>query len=80
MANKIETQVRKELIDLEEAVTAVECLGRVAASLKPDDMEDFGYVAGYLGAALRKEYDSFCVSIHRNVLPFVVDVTSVKLG
>jgi len=80
MANKIETQVRKELHELEMAVTAVECLGRVAASLKSDDMEDFGYVAMYLGAALRKEYDSFHGSVHRNVLPFVVDVTSVKLG
>lgn len=79
MAITIEAQARKELQDLENIVTAVEKLTVIAASMGSQDMDDFAYVAGYLGDQLQREFQSFHETISRKVLPLVADITVLSV-
>jgi hypothetical protein len=78
MADSIETYARVELQNMEQIVTAVHSLGDIAASLQPQDMESYAYLAGYLGAELQRQFQAFHVTISQQVLPLVADIKSMK--
>jgi len=80
MAETIETQARDELRRFEQVVTAVEKLCSIAASLQPDDMADYAYVAGYLGDELQRQFQDLHVTLSQRVLPFVGATKAVNLG
>lgn len=79
MVSAIESQTRKELLELEQVVAAMVSAVQVGPNLPPEDMTNFVVITQYISGHLEKQFAQFHDTVSRRVLPNVADLTSHRV-